>query len=147
MTSILDQEYIEPQRPYSQRELQFNRNRLFRSLRIGGTRANHQRCRHIYFVKRYGRKEKEIKESKSDDIGNCSVCWKFNKTPRLLKTKALGLIYRYTELFETEPEILTYSDCDVENVFYNWLYEELDGTGDNRRRHRDRLPPQEGDVQ
>ena len=126
MTSILEQEYIEPERPYSQRELQFNRNRVFRSLRVGSISAHHKRCGHFYFVKQYGRKEKEMKETKSEDVGNCSVCWKFNKAPRYLKNNVNSLINRYCELFKERPDYLTYADCDVETVFYRWLYEELE---------------------
>lgn len=123
-TSILDQEYIEPDRPYSQKELQHNRNKLFRVLRVGSIRAHHKKCDHFYLVKNNGRKEKEIKEAESGDIGNCSVCWKFNKTPRHLKTKARGLIDSYGKRCFNKPTYLSYDDVDVETVFYKWLYEE-----------------------
>ena len=68
-TSILDQEYLEQNRPYSQRELQYNRSKIFKALRVGKTRANHNKCGHFYFVKENGRKEKEIKEAKSEYVG------------------------------------------------------------------------------
>lgn len=124
-TSILEQEYVEPDRPYSQKELQYNRDRVFKTLRIGSVRAYHKRCNHFYYVKEHGRKEKEIKEAQSEDVGNCSVCWKFNKTPRHLKTRARNLIAEYgTRFFET-PTYLTYDDVDLETVYYKWLYEEF----------------------
>ena len=111
--------------PYSQRELQCNRNKVFRTMRIGVTRAHHKRCDHFYFVKERGRKEKEIKEANSEDVGNCSVCWKFNKTPRHLKTKARGLIDLFGTRLLKPPPYLTYDDVDLETIFYTWLYEEF----------------------
>lgn len=124
-TSILEQEYIEPDRPYSQRELQYNRNRVFRSLRIGKTRAHHKRCDHFYYVKENGRKEKEIKETKNEDVGNCSVCWKFNKTPRRVKARARNLINSYCSQFYDPPKYMSYETSDLETIFYKWLYEEF----------------------
>ena len=124
-TSILDQEYIEPERPYSQRELQYNRNRVFRTLRVGKNRAHHKRCDHFYFVKDHGRKEKEIKEANAGDVGNCSVCWKFSQTHRNLKTNARNLINEYCREFYDTPKYFTYENVDLETVFYQWLYEEV----------------------
>jgi hypothetical protein len=125
MTSILEQEYMEPDRPFSQRELQYARTKLFRTLRIGSTRANHNQCRHFYFVKEHGRKEKEIKDAKSEDIGNCSVCWKFNKTPRHLKVIARSLTDDYCKRFFEPQKYLTHDGVDLESTFYKWLYEEM----------------------
>lgn len=122
-TSILDQEYNEQTRPYSQNELHFNREKLFSKLRIGKVRAYHK-CNHFYFVKENGRKEKEILEYKNEDCGNCSVCWKLNKTPRHLKTKAKSLIDAYCDRFYQFPLFLSYDDSDVEIIFYKWLYEQ-----------------------
>lgn len=124
-TSILDQDYVKPERPYSQRELQYNRQKVLRTLRVGKVRAHHKRCDHFYYVKEHGRKEKEIKEAKSGDVGNCSVCWKFNRTPRNLKTNARNLINSYCTQFFEPPACLTYENVDLEIVFYNWLYEEF----------------------
>ena len=122
-TSILDQEYNEKTRPYSQNELHFNREKLFSKLRIGKVRAYHK-CNHFYFVKENGRKEKEILEYKNEVCGNCSVCWKLNKTPRHLKTKAKSLIDAYCDRFYQFPLFLSYDDSDVEIIFYKWLYEQ-----------------------
>jgi len=124
-TSILDQDYIEPDRPYSQKELQYNRDIVFRGLRIGKVRAHHKRCDHFYFVKEHGRKEKEIKDANSGDVGNCSVCWKLNKTQRRLKTKAHNLTASYCTTFYEQPSYVTYGDVDIETIFYKWLYEEI----------------------
>lgn len=124
-TSILEQEYLKPDRPYSQRELQYNREKVLRTLRIGKVRAHHKRCDHFYYVKENGRKEKDIKEAKSGDVGNCSVCWKFNKTVRHLKTPARNLINSYCSVFFDQPTCLTYENVDLETVFYKWLYQEV----------------------
>ena len=125
MTSILEQEYVEPTRPFSQKELQYNRKKLFRSLRIGSTRANHKKCGHFYFVKENGRKEKEIKEANSEDVGNCSVCWKFNKTPKHLKILAHHIIDEYCKKCFDLPKYFTYEHIELERSFFKWLYEEI----------------------
>jgi hypothetical protein len=124
-TSILEQEYLTPDRPYSQRELQYNREKVLRTLRIGKVRAYHQKCDHFYYVKENGRKENEIKEAKSGDVGNCSVCWKFNKTSRQLKQRVRKLINSYCLSCFDQPTCLTYENVDLETVFYRWLYEEV----------------------
>ena len=123
-TSILEQEYVEPCRPYSQRELQFNRECLFRTLRVGKVCAHHKRCDHFYLVKENGRKQKEIEEKKSEDVGKCSVCWKFNKTPQHLKSRARSLINEYCNTFYKPLDFLSYENADLESAFYRWLYEE-----------------------
>jgi hypothetical protein len=124
-TSILEQDYITPSRPYSQKELQYNRDMVFRTLRIGPTRAHHKKCDHFYYVKENGRKEKEIKDAKSSDVGNCSVCWKFNKTPRHLSDVARNMINEYQKRFYEAPTYLSYENVDLEMIFVKWLYEEV----------------------
>jgi hypothetical protein len=76
-------------------------------------------------VKEHGRKEKEIKEAKSDDVGNCSVCWKVNKTHRDLKSIARNLTNEYQKRFKEPTTYFTYEDVDLETTFVKWLYEEL----------------------
>jgi hypothetical protein len=124
-TSILEKDYIEPDRPYSQAELKYNKSNIFRSMRIGTTRAHHKKCDHFYYVKENGRKEKEIKEANCSDVGNCSVCWKFNKTPTNLKESCKLLIYEYQKRFYEAPEYLSYENTDLEITFVKWLYEEI----------------------
>jgi hypothetical protein len=51
------------------------------------------------------------------------VCWKFNKTPKHLRTKAKELICAYQEFFFKDPEYLTYNNVDLETTYYKWLYE------------------------
>lgn len=121
MASILDSEYIEPTRPYSQNELSDMRNKLYRDLRLGKCRAYHDKCKHFYNVRINSKKEKEINEN-SDNIGNCSVCWKLSKTPKNSKDKAIVLNRAFSEQFYDEPQYLTYDLYDIENVFYKWLY-------------------------
>jgi hypothetical protein len=123
MTNILETEYVEPTRPYSQNELRDMRRSLYRQLRLSNEKAYHQKCNHNYFVKQNGKKEKEMKES--GNVGNCSVCWKLSKTPNSIKHKAYELISIYCREFGKEPEIITYNLFDLENVYYRWLYEEL----------------------
>jgi hypothetical protein len=125
MTSILDSEYVEPTRPYSQKELEQIRIQTYRSMRLGKTRAHHGRCDHFYNVKENGRKEKQMKEQKSSDVGNCSVCWKLSRTPRHLNKNATSLIIGYSNNFYEDPSILQYGIIDLEKSFYKWLYEEF----------------------
>ena len=124
-SSVLEKDYQEPERPYSQKELKFVRKSNYRVLRLGQVQANHTKCGHFYLTKYNGRKEKEIKESGSNDTGNCSVCWKFNKTPRHLRQRAKDLIMYYQTNFEDDPEFLTFDLSEGEIDFYRWLYEEF----------------------
>ena len=121
MTSILEADYVEPNRPYSQKELSYIRDRLYNDLRLGDVKAHHKNCKHFYIVKKHSRKEKDITEQKNDDIGNCSVCWKINKTPRYLQDRADSLVNDYTKYFSTNPTYLTYDLVDLESCFYKWL--------------------------
>ena len=121
MTSILDSDYIEQQRPYSQDEIKDMRNRLYRDFRLGKEKAHHEKCRHFYFVKKNGKKEKEI-QNKSENIGNCSVCWKISKTSKDYKNKAHDLVNAYCFEFYEDPAHISYSLFDIENIFYKWLY-------------------------
>lgn len=124
MTSVLEIKYVEPARPYSQKELRQERENLRHSLRLGKLRAYHKRCDHFYLARQNGRKEKEMLENKSADVGNCSVCWKLGKMSNGLKNDANGLVQSYSDIFYDEPKCLTYGCVDVENVYYRWLYED-----------------------
>lgn len=124
-TSILEQNYIEPDRPQSQNEFKCNRDKLFRAMRIGTIRAHHKKCDHFYLVKENGRKEKEIVEQNNNDSGSCSVCWKLNKTPRHLKTHAKNLIYSYHTTFYEYPKYMTSEKEFLESSYYKWLYDEF----------------------
>ena len=69
MTSILEAEYVEPTRPYSQKELMHRRERLYRKFRLGEYIARHQRSGYFYRVRVNRRKEREMIETKMDDVG------------------------------------------------------------------------------
>jgi hypothetical protein len=125
MTTVLETEYVEPTRPYSQDELIQARHELYRSLRLGNMKAHHRRCDHFYLAKQNGRKEKEMREQNSNDVGNCSVCWKIGKTHANLRERARNLVQAYCDEFYEEPKYLTYGAVDLENVYYQWLYEDL----------------------
>jgi len=119
--SILESDYIEPTRPYSQDELRDMRLHLYRQLKLGKEKAYHSKCRHTYIVKENSKKEKEIK-SNSGDIGNCSVCWKLSKTPSSIRNRAYDLIKAYNSDFGIEPDYISYNLNDLENIYYRWLY-------------------------
>jgi hypothetical protein len=119
--SILESDYIEPTRPYSQDELRDMRLHLYRQLKLGKEKAYHNKCRHVYITKENSKKEKEIKDN-SPDIGNCSVCWKVSKTHNSIRHKAYDLVKAYNSEFSSEPEHLTYNLIDLENIYYRWLY-------------------------
>jgi hypothetical protein len=126
MASILEKEYKEAERPYSQNELKYMRDLTRKKLRLSNTRAEHGICGHFYYVLKNGRKEKEILESNCSDTGNCSVCWKVNKTrPKRLSESAKDLVYNYCNVFCEEPKFLSYNTVYLETTFYTWLYEEM----------------------
>ena len=124
-TTVLEKDYKEPERPYSQKELNSTRKNNYRVLRLGKVRASHSKCGHFYLTKYNGRKEKEIKESGTCDTGNCSVCWKFSKTPRHLRNAADKLVTFYRDNFAQEPPYLTFDLLEGETDYYKWLYEEF----------------------
>ena len=122
-TSVLESEYIVPTRPYSQNELAYLRERLYRHVRLGNMKTQHNKCRHFYFAKENSRKEKEMTEKGTQvDVGNCSVCWKLHKTPRHLRSRAEGLTEAYTSTFHEDPKKYDYELLDLETIFYKWLY-------------------------
>lgn len=130
MTSILEKRYTGPKRPYSQNELKEKQADLYKKLRLSNHKAFHEDTRYFYRVKVNSRKEREIIETGKKDVGNCSISWKISKTPRDLKSLALDLVNAYCENFDPPPKILTYRLIQIENDFYNWLYENT-----NRKRY------------
>ena len=127
--SIIEKEPIKHDRPYSQRELKMNRDKVFKTLRIGIIQTQHKKCSHFYYVKENGRKEKEIKNSTingpdKENDSHCSVCWKFSKTPIEIKSKARKLISSYCNEFCIPLSYLTYKNTELEIEFYKWLYGE-----------------------
>lgn len=125
MTSILESKYVEPTRPYSQKELQNKLNTLFRKIRIGKVWAHHKSCDHMYLTRMNGRKEKDILAQKNEDVGSCSVCWKLHKTPNHLQRSARDMVVTYQKNAFIDLHKITYNDLDLIIVFYTWLYNEF----------------------
>ncbi len=124
--SVLETEYVEASRPYSQIELESERDRYYRQLRIGKFRVEHVKCGHTYLARSNGKKEKETKETGIVDTGRCSVCWKLSKTPQKLRQKAKRLIIVYQEYLDSNLDLeLSYDGNDIERSYYTWLYTEF----------------------
>lgn len=111
-------------RPYSQIELQDKRNQLYKNLNLSTKKVYHQKTNYFYLVKLNGKKEKEMIEKNSLDVGNCSVTWKLLKTPEEHKTTITNLINNYMDNFYNEPSQLTPYLVTLENKFYTWLYQD-----------------------
>jgi hypothetical protein len=125
MTSVLESKYNGSTRPYSQNELQDMRKNIHNSLKLGKIMAKHSKCGHIYITKQNGRKEKEMIQQNSSDVGKCSVCWKISKTPSKLRDKANNLSQDYYNTFNNNINYISYQKVDLETVYYKWLYEEF----------------------
>lgn len=121
MSNILETDYVPPERPYSLNELTDNRLQFFNKFRIGDTIAEHDDCKHFYFTKKNGKKEKSIKNNETN-FGDCSVCWKIKKTPKNLQEKCNFLVNEYMCEFYENPSIYCYEKLDLEKTFYTWLY-------------------------
>lgn len=109
-------------RPYSQKELVYLRERLYKNLRLGKMIAYHDECRHFYYVRQNGRKEKDMLENNTNNVGNCSVCWNMNKTPVSQHDEISNLVNDYSTYLYNEPSYLTLRLTELEKDFYNWLY-------------------------
>lgn len=120
--TVLDKNYVPANRPYSQDELSFKREKLRNDLRLGNYFAEHSKCKHFYLVKTNGKKEKDIIETKNLDSGNCSVCWKLNKTNYNKRDIANILVCSYCNTYFEEPNYINYDKVVLETDFYNWLY-------------------------
>lgn len=126
MTHILDAPYVPPTRPYSQAELAEKRKELYNSLRLGNYISHHKKCKHFYYVKKGGRKEKEMIENNTEDPGNCSVCWNLHKTPPSHMNMAMDLVNEYHDIigsdYNKQSTYLSYQKLDLETTYYKWLY-------------------------
>ena len=120
--SAANEDQVEPLRPYSQRELTFLREKLYNNLRLGKMKAVHEECHHFYYVRQNGRKEKDMIQNNTNNVGNCSVCWKRNKTPASQQVQINDLINDYSNYLYNEPNYLTYDLVELEKDFYKWLY-------------------------
>lgn len=123
--SVLEKSCTNEDRPYSQRELKTLHKNLMHTLRIGSVYVIHPECTHGYYCKAGGKKEKEALESNGTIIGNCSVCWKLNRTPRRLKNTANFLSKCYKDKYLQLNPPKSYYDYELELDFYTWLYNEF----------------------
>jgi hypothetical protein len=133
MSTILESQYNEPTRPFSQKELKDKQDFLYKKLRIGTVMACHPKCKHFYLTRKNSRKEQDI-QANLEDIGNCSVCWKINKTPYNQKHLAQDLVYHYDKEFSNKNDNITHYRQDLEQVFYTWLYEDQNQQRPRRQR-------------
>lgn len=122
MSKYLLSEYIPPSRPYSNKELKYMCLSIYDEFNLSDTFATHTKCNHTYRVKKNGKKEKDIKEN--NNYGSCSVCWKLKNTNPNIKNIACNLISEYIK-FLKEKQQISYDTCDMEKMFYGWLYENL----------------------
>ena len=127
--TVLRSCYNPPTRPYSQKELAELHVKNLTGFGIGPTYVSHSRCKHSYYVKSGGRKERIIKESnKNVDVGNCSVCWKMQRTPPDLRSYANEIVDAYSDDRDYEAHHpnarLEHRSIELEKLFYAWLYQE-----------------------
>ncbi len=141
--TILEKKYEEPDRPFSQKEIEYLREQSHRKLYLSQVLIKHRDCYHFYFAKANGRKEREAyetretretHESNQTITGNCSVCWKINRTPTRLKEKAKRLVDEYCNTLHTNPSYWTYDLYNLENDFYTWLYNEFNPKKDSKEK-------------
>lgn len=151
--SVLVTTNIEPERPYSQNELTVMDNLFFKDMGLSKKFVFHTGCGHSYYLKSKGERLKKLQASVSnaeneeermcfENVGNCSVCWKGNRTPRELETSALDFIKLYETYF---PDLLeapftrkSFRGVMIQRVFYIWLYNEQYETTDYKTKNRNR---------
>lgn len=129
-TTVLDENYEKPTRPFSQKELQSLKRDYIRNLRLSNEMVFHSKSKYRYYVKKWGNKEKTIIENRekgtdeecNKDIGNCSVSWKISKTHPNYKNYVKDLCDNYMETIDKDR--LTHYDVELFRVFYTWLYHE-----------------------
>ena len=113
----INEKYIEADRPYSQNEIHDIRNRFLASLAIDNVvYACHNKCGHTYYVKKFGRKRKEILDSNNHDTGNCSVCWKLRNTPADIRPQVIDLIDYYMSIIPKLSNHMLHNDLHVEKI-------------------------------
>jgi len=120
-------------RPYSQLELRDKRNNNMRRIKINNDLyVLHDTCRHFYKVKRYSKKERDIKESGSNyNVGNCSLCWSMKNNYRDMDEEFFEntlpdyLDIFYPEASDGEKIHLTPYAVDIENTVLRWINNQL----------------------
>ena len=127
--SILETQYKEPSRPFSQKELKNRQFYNYKGHNLSNKGVVHSRCNHYYKVKRFGQKFREIEGELARDVGNCSVCWKIRRASNHQQDLANDITISFLESFYPYNDVvakkrLTFYDVELENVFYTWLYSE-----------------------
>ena len=98
--SVLYSHIPEGNRPYSQNELRDLHTDFFvNEMNLSLTdRASHSKCGHEYYVKNFGTKYKQMRETQQTrDVGKCSVCWKQRNYPRSLKEPLAFIVNAYQD--------------------------------------------------
>ena len=116
-------------RPYSNLELKNIKRNLFEKLRLSEHVMRHSKCNHCYYVRKNGRKEKQIITDQLEQ-NNCSVCWKMKHDK--LKSNVIDSYYYYNPEIKTDesvshdtyiPSNELYQKILTEKNFYEWLYD------------------------
>ena len=139
-TTVLNLDYVAPQRPYSGDELLYLRKQYYKMFHLGEVYALHEECGHVYLTKKNGKKETMIKHhdislSEDSSIGNCSVCWKMSRTPKKFADPAYDLVKYYHEnIYPNLNQNPTYDEVMAEKDYYTWLYNEFN-MRDRHKKH------------
>ena len=128
--SILHSSYVESDRPISKNEIKDEIKKFMRDNKISEERVYHTKTKYNYYVKKFGKKEKEIIDKKNNgdenynvDIGNCSVTWKISKTPYELRNSAKSIVNEYMDCNNDENRHkVNHFKLELMKVFYTWLY-------------------------
>jgi len=126
---ILDCEYTNPDRPYSQQELKEIIKNIKKKMKLSEQKLIYTKDNYTYHPKKYGKKEKQVLENKKNNIPNynenifgCSIEWQLRKTPREYQHVAEDIIEAYMDFEYNPPEKLSYFNVEIFRMFYSWLY-------------------------
>jgi len=125
-------------RPYSNLELKSIRTNYLDRLRLSQHVIKHISCDHCYYVRKNGRKEKQIVNEQYSN--NCSVCWKIKYEKKNNNDQHfINIMNMIKDYYFYNKEILTdeeikYNDKYIpsnelykriltEKTFYEWLYD------------------------
>ena len=126
---ILDSEYSEPTRPYSQQELEEMIENVKKKLKLSDVKLEYTRNNYIYYTKKYGKKEKQCLENQKNgieypnrNISGCSIEWQLRQTPEEYYHIAEDIIDAYMDYEHNPPEKISYFNVEIFRMFYSWLY-------------------------
>ena len=120
-------------RPYSNLELKSIRTIYLEKLRLSEHVMKHDSCTHCYYVRKNGRKEKQIINGEYDS-NNCSVCWKIKHEHKNNQDQNMIKDYYFYNKEILKDEEIKYNDKYIpsndlykrifsEKTFYEWLYD------------------------